>query len=107
MKKLVVFISLHLVIFSFMVVSCGKNEVRDANGAKIVESRVNDCVVKGFSLTSGKRQRFITALQKPDGSLIELKTMAITFNVGDTVDIDLIGSKIMPVSDSLNVTDIL
>lgn len=102
MKKLVLFIALCI------LVSCsGKNEVFDQRGQVVTEKKINDCVVKKFKLTLGKHQRIILTMKKPDGSIIELKTMGMTFNVGDTVDIDVIGRKINPELDSLNFVEIL
>jgi hypothetical protein len=74
---------------------------------KVVTVRVKDCVVKGFRLTTGKRQRFITTLQRPNGNFIEFKTMGVTYNVGDTVDLDVKGNWVIPIEDRHNVTKIM
>lgn len=109
MKKLVIFLSLHVMIFSFMVItsSCGNKKVIKDSNERIISKRVNDCVVKGFRLTTGKRQRFITTLEMPNGKFIEIKTIGLTFNIGDTVDVDVKGNLVKPVLDSLNVTKII
>jgi uncharacterized protein (UPF0128 family) len=95
-----------LFIFLLVLTSC---DVHDT--PKVVKKentvRVKDCVVKGFRLTTGKRQRFITTLQRPNGSFIEFKTMGITYNIGDTVDLNVTENLVIPIEDRRNVTEIM
>lgn len=95
-----------LFIFLLLLTSCDVHEA-----PKVVKKekaiRVKDCVVKGFRLTTGKKQRFITTLQRPNGSFIEFKTMGITYNIGDTVDLNVTESLVIPIEDRHNVTEIM
>lgn len=95
-----------LLIFLLLLTSCDVHEApKVVKKEKIV--RVKDCVVKGFRLTTGKKQRFITTLQRPNGSFIEFKTMGITYNIGDTVDLNVTESLVIPIEDRHNVTEIM
>jgi hypothetical protein len=46
-------------------------------------------VVTKIGLTSGKRQKFIVTLQDTNGTLYETRTREITYNVGDTVTLEI------------------
>ncbi len=96
-----------LFIFLLLLTSCNLHDTpKKVKKEKVVVVRVKDCVVKGFRLTTGKKQMFITTLQRPNGSFIEFKTMGVTYNVGDTVDLDVTGNLVIPIEDRLNVTEI-
>ena len=97
-----------LLIFLLLLTSCNLHDVpKVVKKEKAVVVRVKDCVVKGFRLTIGKHQRFITTLQRPNGSFIEFKTMGITYNIGDTVDLNVTENLVIPIEDRLNVTKIM
>ena len=42
-----------------------------------------------------------------NGNFIEFKTMGITYNIGDTVDLDVTENLVIPIEDRLNVTKIM
>ena len=46
-------------------------------------------VVTKIGLTSGKRQKFIVTLQDTNGTLYETRTREITYNVGDTITLEI------------------
>ena len=96
-----------LLIFLLLLTSCNSATPKVVKKEKAVAVRVKDCVVKGFRLTTGKKQRFITTLERPNGSFIEFKTMGITYNIGDTVDLDVTGNLVIPIEDRFNVTKIM
>ena len=96
-----------LLIFLLLLTSCNLHDTPKVVKKEKVVVRVKDCVVKGFRLTIGKHQRFITTLQRPNGSFIEFKTMGITYNIGDTVDLNVTENLVIPIEDRLNVTKIL
>lgn len=97
-----------LLIFLLLLTSCDLHDTpKVVKKEKVVTVRVKDCVVKGFRLTTGKRQRFITTLKRPNGSFIEFKTMGITYNIGDTVDLNVTENLVIPIEDRLNVTKII
>ena len=97
-----------LLIFLLLLTSCNLHDTpKVVKKEKAVVVRVKDCVVKGFRLTTGKHQRFITTLERPNGNFIEFKTMGITYNIGDTVDLDVTENLVIPIEDRLNVTKIM
>jgi len=96
-----------LLIFLLLLTSCDLHEAPKVVKKEKVTIRVKDCVVKGFRLTIGKHQRFITTLQRPNGNFIEFKTMGITYNVGDTVDLNVTENLVIPIEDRSNVTEIM
>ena len=96
-----------ILIFLLLLTSCDVHEVPKVVKKETTTIRVKDCVVKGFRLTTGKKQRFITTLQRPNGSFIEFKTMGITYNIGDTVDLNVTENLVIPTEDRHNVTEIM
>jgi hypothetical protein len=96
-----------LLIFLLLLTSCDLHEAPKVVKKEKVTVRVKDCVVKGFRLTTGKRQRFITTLQRPNGNFIEFKTMGVTYNIGDTVDLNVTENLVIPIEDRHNVTKIM
>lgn len=96
-----------ILIFLLLLTSCNSTAPKVVKKEKAVAVRVKDCVVKGFRLTTGKNQRFITTLERPNGSFIEFKTMGITYNIGDTVDLDVTENLVIPIEDRFNVTKIM
>lgn len=96
-----------ILIFLLLLTSCNSTAPKVVKKEKAVAVRVKDCVVKGFRLTTGKHQRFITTLERPNGNFIEFKTMGITYNIGDTVDLDVTGNLVIPIEDRFNVTKIM
>jgi hypothetical protein len=96
-----------ILIFLLLLTSCDLHEAPKVVKKETTTIRVKDCVVKGFRLTTGKRQRFITTLQRPNGNFIEFKTMGVTYNVGDTVDLDVTENLVIQIEDRRNVTEIM
>ena len=96
-----------ILIFLLLLTSCDLHEAPKVVKKEKVTVRVKDCVVKGFRLTTGKKQRFITTLERPNGNFIEFKTMGVTYNVGDTVDLNVTENLVIPIEDRHNVTKIM
>ena len=76
-----------------LAVSCTSPSIENSNGQELSETEVNNyvgnAVVKNIHLSGGKHQYFTVVSIDSAGNKICLHTRDLTFNVGDTIHIDM------------------
>ena len=69
----------------FTITSCTPN----TNTTEEKQPQTTTGVVQSIRLSSGKRQSFIITIKDLKGTEQEFSTMELTYNVGDTINVNL------------------
>lgn len=101
MKKILLVVGAVVLLVSLLFLSsCTESKV---NG-KVVDSYSSDGVVKKIYLGGSKYNYFVVTIKDVKDNEIEINTHTLTYNVGDSVHVDLSSKMIYSLKDQTNVS---